>query len=845
MSKKIPEPELFHTFFKEGTVDLFASEQPEETLASEMETGPQLPLFPTSGAKGEQGLKAHWRALRLFLRSAKGGGIIDAENRLLAFPAALAPFRDQAFFEKNYPCWLGEGLEAALVPVHELLQQTLLQFAPEDAQAVFLKKQIPVLEQLVREECQKSQQAIPAHEVWDAALDTLQKQFEVQDGAKNPYLDDLLNLRKKLPKSGWVLPFSLQTPLVLLAALIHDHATFYKREMEKEITRLAGRLSELLAVEREKSSEAHSAEQLQESMDFADSFLDFDEMSNLLPESGAENMPEERLRRLEKALETLQKADELLFAHSVVFVAEKELELTRTFDWKTFFPKAQLHRVEGGEVAPKALDLFDQHTEKAAKLYAALRIAQLEVDDQYNPELHDDFFAHFSWRRFSEKEMAACPPVVLCVDSNALLNQEWNTYSHILASNRPVKALVLKKAGELDVEEVAFRQEPGALAIAHRDAFVLQSAAVQPNALYQGLKEGLNGAFPAMFHILSPASDYSILNNSAAVEGREFPGFTFNFRLGPKWGSRFDIQHNPDISSDWPLVSFDFQREDSSEEKMEMPFTYADYSALNPSFSKYFHLVPAEYWTEDLVPVAEYLNLPEEDRYRKVPFIWMVNTANELVKAAVAWPLIEVCQERLDFWHFLQENAGIHSYHVEQATDQLRRELEAVQKEKIEALKAAHETKIAEARETAARDAMEQLASVLLDLDTSEIAATPKQKVVSQPAPEVEQKAEPEEAQAEEAASQQEEEVEISALGEAWIETSECTTCDECIGINNDIFKYNADKLAYVADPKAGTFADIVKAAESCPVAIIHPGAPQNPNEPGLEALVKKAEAFN
>ena len=36
----------------------------------------------------------------------------------------------------------------------------------------------------------------------------------------------------------------------------------------------------------------------------------------------------------------------------------------------------------------------------------------------------------------------------------------------------------------------------------------------------------------------------------------------------------------------------------------------------------------------------------------------------------------------------------------------------------------------------------------------------------------------------------------------------------------------------------------LVEAAESCQVAIIHPGKPRNPNEPGLDELIKRAEPF-
>jgi hypothetical protein len=35
-----------------------------------------------------------------------------------------------------------------------------------------------------------------------------------------------------------------------------------------------------------------------------------------------------------------------------------------------------------------------------------------------------------------------------------------------------------------------------------------------------------------------------------------------------------------------------------------------------------------------------------------------------------------------------------------------------------------------------------------------------------------------------------------------------------------------------------------VEAAENCQVSVIHPGKPRNANEPGLDELLKRAEAF-
>jgi len=59
------------------------------------------------------------------------------------------------------------------------------------------------------------------------------------------------------------------------------------------------------------------------------------------------------------------------------------------------------------------------------------------------------------------------------------------------------------------------------------------------------------------------------------------------------------------------------------------------------------------------------------------------------------------------------------------------------------------------------------------------------------------------------------------------------------------MFGYNDNKQAFIKDANAGTYRQLVEAAEACQVAIIHPGKPRNPAEPGLDELMKRAEAFN
>ena len=79
---------------------------------------------------------------------------------------------------------------------------------------------------------------------------------------------------------------------------------------------------------------------------------------------------------------------------------------------------------------------------------------------------------------------------------------------------------------------------------------------------------------------------------------------------------------------------------------------------------------------------------------------------------------------------------------------------------------------------------------------------------------------------------------------EAWIDTPRCPSCNECQLINDRMFGYDERKQAFIKDLTAGTYRQLVEAAESCQVAIIHPGKPRDPNEPGLEELLARAEPF-
>ena len=78
-----------------------------------------------------------------------------------------------------------------------------------------------------------------------------------------------------------------------------------------------------------------------------------------------------------------------------------------------------------------------------------------------------------------------------------------------------------------------------------------------------------------------------------------------------------------------------------------------------------------------------------------------------------------------------------------------------------------------------------------------------------------------------------------------WIDTPQCTTCDECTRLNSSIFEYNSDKKAVIKNAQGGPYRDLVKAAEKCTARVIHPGLPRDRSEKGIDKWIARAKKFN
>jgi ferredoxin len=474
----------------------------------------------------------------------------------------------------------------------------------------------------------------------------------------------------------------------------------------------------------------------------------------------------------------------------------------------------------------------------------------------YDATIHDPWFANFSWEAFSQDELLLVPAVIALESADRIAGDNMQSYSRLLNSGRPVHILLRVRphnnpgARSDEGPFQSYRTELGYLGIGHRQAVVSQSSPARYLHLLTGYLSALDATRTSL-HIVNTglrqqtqgAALNAWLVAGSALEGRAHPFFHINPAAGDTAAARMDFSENPQPEADWPLHPFEYRDENGTAASTDVAFTFADYALLIERLRDHFKLIPPEVDSAALVPVDEYLYLDPEQAYQRIPFIWAEDGNAILRRLIVSRELVLACQDRQNYWRSLQELAGVRNRYVELAIEKTQEEERAKAAEEKERLQAEHQQEVEQVRNEAAAEAMQRLTQVIMGMDLS--AATPG---FAAPAPAKRAETQTaegevlEQAEAQQAAEEEEEEI---SFDEAFIDSMLCTSCNDCIGINSLLFVYNENKQAILGDVKAGTFAELVQAAEICPARCIHPGKPLNPEESGLEELIARAAPFN
>jgi ferredoxin len=381
------------------------------------------------------------------------------------------------------------------------------------------------------------------------------------------------------------------------------------------------------------------------------------------------------------------------------------------------------------------------------------------------------------------------------------------------------------------------------------DVFVLQcpvsNALILQNALMDGLR--YNGA--AVFCVYEGNRDNqpglsTYLNGASATESRVFPAFTYDPGRGDTLFDRVSLDGNPHLEDHWSKDEFSYVNSDDQENTVKLAFTPADFLFGDVRLARHFWRIPPDRWHPAMVTVDEYIELDPEDAETAIPYITGVGTDGRVVRIVVTRAVLGVLETCASFWRNTQENGGVNNSFVDNALSDEKKRLENEKQEEVEAIKKKFDSQLGRNIGELTREVVQRIVNQIVyggGIGTD----APPTPIAAQPAPATDTaEAAPEDAPAAEAEVEEEED-EAIAFDDPFIDTPLCTTCNECTNLNGQMFAYNENKQAFIKDASAGTFRELVTAAEKCPVHIIHPGKPLNPDEPGLDELIQRAAKYN
>ncbi|HET6348737.1 MAG TPA: hypothetical protein VFH88_06595, partial [Candidatus Krumholzibacteria bacterium] len=599
-----------------------------------------LPLEPESVApEGDASQRLQdLRAFYLYGRRpadapSPGGGVL---------PALLHPYRDLARVRTDYPLCVN-GSNPALRTLTEWTDQFIADHAGEGDAGEQLKRNVYRLESVVRA-LASEREGERLSVLWDRAAATVLETSNVPPEKEALLRDHVAAVRGALSNDAEVVVCGPQAALRLLQV---SARAFWKERCggwTDELDGLVRALRDILSADFNQSDEARSADHLRESLASADDDVDAGAMSHLLANAPRESaLPASRRARIEALVDVLERMQPVFDAGRQP--GDGAIRFDRVF--------------EDLEAA-----VAEVHTRAASmtEFFRTVRIARLEIQNRYRPDIHDPYFAGFDERYLTDDERALCPPVLVHLGDETLSRAEIGTLLGILNASVPVKVMVeLRTLYAIDGDAAT----PGvrltgaarlaSMTAAMNQAYVLQAPLSHVSVLRAALLDGLRFDGPALFSIYAPGASSDpagapFLRAAAAAESRVFPVLVFNPAGGATLAERIDIQGNPQPESCWPASAFSFRRADGDDAVMDVAFTPADYLFCDRRLAGHFWMIESDRWHDNLTPVHEFLEMTPEQAAGRIPYLATVGREGHLGRAVVARPLIDVARQCRTYW---------------------------------------------------------------------------------------------------------------------------------------------------------------------------------------------------
>ena len=419
------------------------------------------------------------------------------------------------------------------------------------------------------------------------------------------------------------------------------------------------------------------------------------------------------------------------------------------------------------DAQPLAKGIFEGMAAQLADDVKAMRLARLELADAFDPAAPEADLSHLTWPSFTADERNLLPTILSIGGDGATYDIGFGALSRVLASDTPIKVLVLDTgvysntggqastasftAQDSDLSRFGSehdgkhesRKELGLIASFHPNVFVCAtSPGVQGHFLKNTLEFLTYDGAPAVMDVYTPCqSEHGIADAAAsaagrlAVESRMNPVFVHDPRRGSTLHEWFDLEGNPDPDKTWATMTLEYVDDAGQLQLIECPLTAAHFALNEGRFRKSFRPL-ADADVANAMPIEVYVELPVEGRAGLVPYILATDDDKKLVKIAVGPAVVHLTEDRRRNWQLLQYLAG---QHVSQLTALHQADIDALQAKFDEAQTARESSidEIAQAMSALASSATApvSLASVAPSPLGSMAATAPAPAAAAAPAP--------------------------------------------------------------------------------------------------------------
>lgn len=418
------------------------------------------------------------------------------------------------------------------------------------------------------------------------------------------------------------------------------------------------------------------------------------------------------------------------------------------------------------DAQPLAKGIFEGIAAHLVSDIKAIRIAELELADSYDPNTHDKSLQYLTWEHFAPEELNLMPNVITIGGDGASYDIGFGAMSRILSSGTPIKMLVLNtgvysntggqastssytgqdsdlaRFGKVSHGKRESRKELALIAAFHPHVYACSvSTSIQGHFLKHTLEVFKYQDGPSLIDVYTPCqSEHGIADNASnehgrlAVESRMNPIFVHDPRKGSSLKDRFSLEGNPDLNKTWTTTTLEYLDNDGKIQLMDTVLTPATFAKNENRFKKHFYILTAAQ-DSNAVLIEDYIELPLAERNNKTPFVYSVDAQKRLIKLAVAEPIVNLVEDRKAFWQVLQYLGGQDLAKAAAASKEKIDSLMAQYQEAIEQRESSLDN-IAKSMSELALSSKTALANSSLTIPVNQVGNTPSISSVTAPAKE-------------------------------------------------------------------------------------------------------------